>query len=310
MDAFAVSIACGVGIRKLRMKYALVIGGAFGLFQGVMPLIGWVLGRWAAPFLSVIDYWIAAGLLVCIGSHMLIEAQELEEADEKCPLNPRVLLALAVATSIDAFAVGLSLSMLQTDIMLPAAIIAAVTFVMSVAGCYIGEFFGHIFEKKLEIAGGILLIGIGFKICIEGILEQKELLMDNPNVWFALGLTLFAGLSTGIGSALAFFSKHTNRSFLSIALGFSAGVMIYVSMIEIFFKAKGALCAELGDRPGYWFTVIAFFIGMAITALIDKLVPAFEYTQEPANCCAWAFSLHWPSPSTIFRKGWPPLSGR
>lgn len=105
--------------------------------------------------------------------------------------------------------------------------------------------------------------------------------MDNPHVWFALGLTLFAGLSTGIGSALAFFAKHTNKSFLSIALGFSAGVMIYVSMIEIFVKAKDALCAEMGERPGYWITVISFFGGMGISALIDKLVPDFENPHEP-----------------------------
>ena len=105
--------------------------------------------------------------------------------------------------------------------------------------------------------------------------------METSTVLFAFGLTLFAGLCTGIGSALAFFSKRTNKSFLSIALGFSAGVMIYVSMIEIFFKAKDALCGELGEKPGYWVTVIAFFGGMLITALIDKLVPDFENPHEP-----------------------------
>lgn len=235
MDAFAVSIACGVGIRTLRKRHALLVGGAFGLFQGVMPLLGWLAGQWAAPVLSVLDYWLAGGLLLCIGAHMMVEAQGQEETEKKCPLNPRILLTLAVATSIDALTVGLSLSMLETDIMLPALIIAVVTFAMSVAGCYIGEFFGHVFEKKIEIAGGILLIGMGFKICIEGLVEQGDQLMNNPTVWFAFGLTLFAGLCTGIGSALAFFSKRTNKGFLSVALGFSAGVMIYVSMIEIFF---------------------------------------------------------------------------
>ena len=104
--------------------------------------------------------------------------------------------------------------------------------------------------------------------------------MDTSTVLFAFGLTLFAGLCTGIGSALAFFTKHTNKAFLSIALGFSAGVMIYVSMIEIFFKAKDALCGELGERPGYWVTVLAFFGGMFITALIDKLVPEVENPHE------------------------------
>lgn len=94
------------------------------------------------------------------------------------------------------------------------------------------------------------------------------------NILFAFGLTLFAGLCTGIGSALAFFTKKTNTKFLSVSLGFSAGVMIYVSMIEIFFKAKDALTAELGVKAGSWLTVAAFFGGMLLIALIDKLIPS------------------------------------
>lgn len=100
------------------------------------------------------------------------------------------------------------------------------------------------------------------------------------NVLFAFGLTLFAGLCTGIGSALAFFTKKTNTKFLSISLGFSAGVMIYVSMIEIFFKAKDSLVAELGLKAGSWATVGAFFGGMFIIALIDKLIPSGENPHE------------------------------
>jgi ZIP family zinc transporter len=100
------------------------------------------------------------------------------------------------------------------------------------------------------------------------------------NILFAFGLTLFAGLCTGIGSALAFFAKKTNTKFLSISLGFSAGVMIYVSMIEIFYKAKDALIAELGMKRGSWITVIAFFGGMLFIALIDKLIPSAENPHE------------------------------
>lgn len=95
----------------------------------------------------------------------------------------------------------------------------------------------------------------------------------DANVLFALGLTLFAGLATGIGSVLAFFTSTTNTKFLSLALGFSAGVMIYVSMIEIFFKAKDALVGELGAVQGYWMTVVGFFGGMLLIALIDKFIP-------------------------------------
>lgn len=104
--------------------------------------------------------------------------------------------------------------------------------------------------------------------------------MVSDSVLFAFGLTLFAGLSTGIGSVLAFFAKKTNTRFLSLALGFSAGVMIYVSMIEIFVKARDALEGALGAGPGYWWTTIAFFAGILIIAVIDKLVPSFENPHE------------------------------
>lgn len=97
---------------------------------------------------------------------------------------------------------------------------------------------------------------------------------------FAFGLTLFAGLSTGIGSALAFFTRQTNTRFLSLALGFSAGVMLYVSFVEIFVKARIELVSVYGDRWGYWSTVLAFFGGILVIALIDKLIPSFENPHE------------------------------
>jgi ZIP family zinc transporter len=97
---------------------------------------------------------------------------------------------------------------------------------------------------------------------------------------FAFGLTLFAGLATGIGSAMAFFAKRTNTKFLSLALGFSAGVMIYVSFVEIFFKAKEELTGFLGERPGTWVTVAAFFGGMLLIALIDRFIPKGENPHE------------------------------
>ena len=100
------------------------------------------------------------------------------------------------------------------------------------------------------------------------------------NFVIAFGLTMFAGLSTSIGSALAFFTRSTNKKLLSVALGFSAGVMIYVSFIEIFFKAKDALIQELGEKFGSWVTVVAFFGGIFIIAIIDKIVPSFENPHE------------------------------
>ena len=104
--------------------------------------------------------------------------------------------------------------------------------------------------------------------------------MDWNSIAFAFGLTLFAGLSTGVGSAIAFFAKKTNTGFLSMALGFSAGVMIYVSFVEIFAKARTELSSELGETQGYWYTVAAFFGGILFIALIDKLIPSAENPHE------------------------------
>ncbi|MDW7668556.1 MAG: zinc transporter ZupT [Bacillota bacterium] len=104
--------------------------------------------------------------------------------------------------------------------------------------------------------------------------------MEINNIIFAFLLTLFAGLSTGVGSALAFYTKQTNKKFLSAALGFSAGVMIYVSMIEIFPKARESLSAVVGEQTGFLYTTIAFFVGMGVIALIDKLVPNHENPHE------------------------------
>jgi len=104
--------------------------------------------------------------------------------------------------------------------------------------------------------------------------------MEWNSILFAFGLTLFAGLATGVGSAIAFFARTTNTRFLSVSLGFSAGVMIYVSLIEIFAKAKISLTGALGDRAGYWVTVAAFFSGILLIAIIDRLVPEMENPHE------------------------------
>jgi ZIP family zinc transporter len=113
-------------------------------------------------------------------------------------------------------------------------------------------------------------------------LKGKSFMPADP-VLFAFGLTLLAGLATGVGSALAFFAKQTNTRFLSVALGFSAGVMIYVSMIEIFFKARASLTEILGETAGYQMTTLAFFAGIVLIAVIDKLVPSFENPHEIRN---------------------------
>ena len=168
MDAFAVSISSGLAIKKIRMGHAFRIAFFFGAFQAIMPVIGWLAGLGLKDFISAIDHWIAFVLLSIVGGKMIYESTFLdEEKDEKDTLNIYVLLILSIATSIDALAVGLTLSFLNVDIASPAVIIGIVTFLLSFLGVYIGDRFGHFFESKIEIVGGLILIGIGIKILVE-----------------------------------------------------------------------------------------------------------------------------------------------
>ncbi len=169
MDAFAVSIASGFAVRKLHFRYAVKIAFLFGLFQGVMPVIGWLAGSKLVEYIAAIDHWIAFGLLSFVGGKMIYESTVFCE-DEACDQDPKriyVLLSLAIATSIDALAVGLTLSFINVNIVTPALIIGIITFTLSLAGVYIGDKVGHFFESKIEILGGIILIGIGIKILTE-----------------------------------------------------------------------------------------------------------------------------------------------
>ena len=165
MDAFAVSVAAGFSIPKVRIRHALTYGAWFGGFQAIMPLAGWLGGRSLSRYISEIDHWIAFGLLVLIGGKMIYESFQIEEVEkEKNPLDTKVLFLLAVATSIDAFAVGLSFALLKVTVLLPVVIIGVVTFVLSYAGVYLGAKGSHFFERKIEVVGGLILIAIGIKI--------------------------------------------------------------------------------------------------------------------------------------------------
>ena len=173
-DSFAVSVSSGAIIEKLRLRHAMRIAIFFGFFQGLMPWVGWSIGSLAADFIRSIDHWLAFGILSFIGGKMIYESRQLAEDMEKTvnPLNLSILFTLAIATSIDALAVGITFSFLDISIIEPVLIIGAVTFIFSLAGTYIGEFFGHVFEDKIEFAGGLILIGIGCKILLEHTLFQ------------------------------------------------------------------------------------------------------------------------------------------
>ena len=168
MDSFSVSVASGLTAKNLKIKDALRIGFSFGSFQGVMPIIGWLAGVHVLNLISGFDHWVVFGLLVLIGCRMIYESAGAEPCKKIInPFNLYVLLLLSVATSIDALAVGLSLSFLKIYIMTPAVIIGAVTFSLSFLGVFLGKRSGRFFERKVGILGGLILIGIGTKILIE-----------------------------------------------------------------------------------------------------------------------------------------------
>ncbi len=170
MDAFAVSVTSGLAMKVLRIRYAFRIALFFGTFQALMPIIGYLAGLSIRSYLEGFDHWVAFALLAFIGSKMIYESFTLD-ADEKAmhPQDLVILLTLAIATSIDALAVGLSLSFLKVEIIHPALIIGCITFFLSFLGVLIGKSIGHLFERKIEVAGGLILIGIGLKILFEHI---------------------------------------------------------------------------------------------------------------------------------------------
>ena len=172
MDAFAVSVCKGLGMRKLNKKQAVIIGLYFGGFQALMPLIGWLLGSQFQKYITSIDHWIAFILLGFIGGKMIIEAvrewneEEIVEVTD-APIDHKNMLVLAVATSIDALAVGITFAFLQVSILPAVTVIGCTTFVLSAAGIKIGHVFGARYQSRAELAGGIVLIVLGCKILLE-----------------------------------------------------------------------------------------------------------------------------------------------
>ena len=168
MDAFAVSICKGLSVRKLRPGHMLSAAAWFGGFQALMPLIGYYIGISFADFVADYDHWIAFVLLGIIGGKMIKEALE---KDDECDYNPdfslKTMFTLAVATSIDAMAVGVSLAFLKADIWMSILVIGLMTAAFSAFGVKLGNLFGCKYKSKAEVVGGIVLVGIGIKILIE-----------------------------------------------------------------------------------------------------------------------------------------------
>ena len=165
MDAFAVSVCKGLSLKKLEPRHAVLVGLYFGGFQALMPVLGWALGYRFMRLIESVDHWIAFVLLTAIGVGMIREAKKAEELDDD--LSFRTMLLLAVATSIDALAVGITFAFLSVRILPAAGLIGLTTFLLSALGVYIGHVFGLKYKAKAEIAGGVILIGIGIKILLE-----------------------------------------------------------------------------------------------------------------------------------------------
>lgn len=172
MDAFAVSVCKGLGMKRINFKVAVVLALFFGGFQALMPVIGWALGSQFLWLISPIDHWIAFILLAIIGGKMLWEAfhDDEDNSDDSSDANVIDLgeyLALAIATSIDALAMGISFAALSVNIVAAASFIGVITFVLTLAGIAVGHFFGARYEKPATIVGGVVLILIGLKVLLE-----------------------------------------------------------------------------------------------------------------------------------------------
>lgn len=167
LDAFAVAVSSGVTIKPVRLRDSLTIAAFFGAFQALMPVLGWLGGTGLRGLITGMDHWVAFVLLAAVGGRMIYES--FPKPDPKPAADPRqvpVLLMLAVATSIDALAVGIGLSFIKVAIIRPALIIGAVTFGFSFLGVYIGKKVGRLLGRRVELAGGLILILIGIRILI------------------------------------------------------------------------------------------------------------------------------------------------
>ena len=167
MDAFAVSVCKGLAAREFRCPQALICGVYFGGFQALMPLLGWALGSQFQTVIASVDHWIAFILLGTIGFNMVRESRSREEDATDASFGVKAMLPLAVATSIDALAVGVTFAFLEVRILPAIALIGVTTFVCSALGVKIGSVFGLRFKSKAELLGGLVLIAIGLKILIE-----------------------------------------------------------------------------------------------------------------------------------------------
>lgn len=173
MDSFAVSVGKGLSVKSLTWRQYVCVGAWFGGFQGLMPIIGFFAGAWFTSYVTSVDHWIAFALLFLIGANMIKESfsPTEEQGHKNADFGAKTMFLMAVATSIDALAVGISFAFMKVNIAVAASVIAAVTFVLSAAGLKIGNVFGSRYTRKAEFAGGLILILIGLKILLSHVIN-------------------------------------------------------------------------------------------------------------------------------------------
>ncbi len=169
MDAFAVSVCKGLSLGKINIKHMCIAGAWFGGFQALMPLIGYLLGTRFASLVDAYDHWIAFALLLVIGLNMIREGIKGEEDSVDASMGVKTMFLMAVATSIDALAVGVTFAFLEVQIIPAIIFIGCTTFILSAIGVKVGSMFGYKYKSKAEICGGIILVILGTKILLEGL---------------------------------------------------------------------------------------------------------------------------------------------
>ncbi len=292
MDAFAVSICKGIETKKAGFKHIMLCGIWFGCFQGLMPFIGFLLGTRLEFIINKIAPWLAFILLCIIGVNMLREAFSSKEEDTRAGFDIRSMFLLAVATSVDALAVGITFVAVPVELIsgqamintiIACLIIAFTTFIISSFGVKIGNIFGTRYKSGAEAAGGFVLVFIGLKILLEhlGVLE----FMGNSDVLFGL-LIPFVG--TVLGSALVFITDNEiKENFKLIMTGMAGGIMMACSMWTLLYPSipKGKVITA----------AVGFIIGIGFQYLLDKAVPhthVFTNAEEgPANSFKYPFKI-------------------
>jgi len=275
MDAFAVSICKGLSVKKLTIRECLICGGWFGVFQGLMPFIGYLVGSRFEKWINIVAPWVAFILLSLIGINMIKEAFS-EEDEEKDGFGIKTMFMMAVATSIDALAVGITFVAVPvnvldgsrlTNILFAVLLIALITFIISALGVKIGNLFGMRYKSGSEVMGGTILIFIGMKTLIEA-LDTSGAMKDSDTL-FGMLIPL---IGTVLGAAFVYAKKWKLSERFRVAMaGISLGIMFSISvwgMIEPASKGFEGI-TFFGMKP----LVIWFCIGVAVQYLLDRLVP-------------------------------------